>query len=103
MLLADQPSQGAGFALEELAEFEEDAGAGQRRGRRPGREGRGRRLDRAVDLGATGEGDTARPLTGRRVVDVAPAPACSVDALAVDGMLAVAHGDEPAWWMSDQS
>src|ERR1700724_974004 len=98
MLLADQPSQGAGFALEELAEFEEDAGTGQRRGHRPGREGVGRRLHCPIDICGAAKGDAARPLAGRRVVDVAPAAACSVDALTADVMLDVAHGDEPARW-----
>ena len=68
----------------------------ERRGRRPARERRRRGAHRPIDLAGGGEGDTADLLPGRRVVHVAPAPAGSLDGLAADIVLDVAHQDRPA-------
>ena len=91
VLVGDQPGQRARLAVEQFAEFEQDAGAGERRGRRPGGKRRGGSFDRPVDLGCGREGDPAASFAGRRVVDVAPAPARSLGALPVDIVVDIAH------------
>ena len=91
VLIGDEASQGAGFAVEQFAEFEQNARPGQRRRRRPGRKCRGSRLHRLVHLGGAGKGYAAGPLTRRRVVNITPAPARPLDALAFDVMVDVAH------------
>ncbi len=96
VLLGDGPRQRVVVAGQQFKEFEQDARARQRRGRGPAGERRRRSLDRPVDLTLGGESDAADLLAGRRVVDVAPAPAGSADALAADVMLDVAHQDAPA-------
>ena len=91
VLIGDEASQGAGFAVEQFAEFEQNARAGQRRRRRPGRKSRGRGPHRLVHLGGAGKGDAAALFAGRRVVNIAPAPTSPLGALAFDVMVDVAH------------
>ena len=97
VLLGDEPRQRVVLALQQFEEFEQDARAGQRRGRGPGRETPRRRprTARSTSL-CLGKGDAAHLLAGRRVVDVAPAPARPLDPLAADIMLDVAHRMRPA-------
>src|ERR1700730_5487968 len=96
VLIGDEARQGAGLAVEQFAEFEENARAGQRRRRRPGRKSGSGSLDCAVDLAGARESDAATPLAGRRVTDITPAPARSLGVLAFDIMVDVAHADAPA-------
>jgi hypothetical protein len=96
VLLGDHAGNGVAVAAEQFEKLEQDAGAGQRRGRGPARERRGRGLHRPIDLAGGGKGDAADLLAGRRVEDVAPAPARPLDLLAADIMLDVAHQDAPA-------
>src|SRR6516225_9085177 len=96
VLLGDHTRQCIVVAVQEFEELEHDACAGQGWRRRPSGKGRGRGLDRPIDLAGTGEGDPASPLPSRRIVDVARSPVRSGDALAVDVVLDVAHGDKPA-------
>src|SRR6516162_9203578 len=91
VLLTDQPGERTGFAIEKLAELEQDARAGQRRGRRPSRKGSRCGAHRHVDLTGSGKGDAAGSFAGRRVANVPPAPAASVDPLAVDIMVDIGH------------
>ena len=81
VLFGDQARQRVVVAVQQFEELEQHARAGQRRRRRPGRERRGCRLHRPVDLAGAGKGDAAALLAGRRVVDIAPAPARALGAL----------------------
>src|SRR6516164_4156092 len=91
VLFSDQTSQSAALAIEQLAELEQDSRSGQRRGRRPAWKGRRRRPHSPVDLFRRRKGDAAAPLASRGIVDIAPAPARSLGALAVDIVVDVAH------------
>ena len=91
VLIGDEPRQRAGFAVEQFAELEQNARAGQRRRRGPGGKGGCRGPHRLVDFAGTGKGDLTAPLTRRRVVDITPAPARSFGALAIDVVVDVAH------------
>ena len=95
VLLGDHPCQRIAVAMQQLKKLEQDARAGQRRRRRPARQGRGRGLYRPIDLAGIRKSDPADLLAGRRIVDVAPASARSIDRLAADIMLDVAHQDRP--------
>ena len=91
VLIGDQASESAGFAVEQFAKFEQNPGAGQRRRRRPGRKSRRRSSHRLVHLAGAGEGNATALFAGRRVVNVAPAPTSPLGALAFDVMVDVAH------------
>ena len=83
--------------VEQFAELEQDARAGQRRRRGPAGKRRGGGLrPRASTSAGAGEGDAAglfSPVAGLKTSP--PAPARALDALAVDEMVDVAHAGAP--------
>src|SRR5438445_228689 len=81
------PASLSSAAIRMPAEGEGHPRPGQRRGRRPVREGGGRGLARGVDLAGIGEGDPPRALARRRVEDVAEAAAGAGDDLAAHEMV----------------
>src|SRR5271165_727442 len=93
MLFGDQARETAGLTIEQLAEFEQDARAGQWRRRSPGGKGRGRGLDRPIDFAGAGESNAAAPFARCRVVHVAPAPARPLGVLPFDIVMDIAHAD----------
>jgi hypothetical protein len=95
VLGGDQPRQRVAVAFQQLAEFEQHARAGERRGRGPAGKRRGGGSDCPIDLVRARESDAAAALAARRVEDLAPAPARPFHLPAADVMLHVAHQDRP--------
>src|SRR5712692_4601918 len=99
VLLADDPRQGVVLAVQQFEELEHDACAGQRRRRGPAGKRRPGGLHGLIDRAGAGKGDAADFFAGRRIEDIAPAPAPTVagglDALAVDEMMDFAHALYP--------
>src|SRR5271166_3231053 len=91
VLLGDQPRQCVVLASEELEEFEHDPRAGEGRGRSPAGKRRRGCPHRLIDLARSGKSDAPDLLAGRRIKDIASAPAFALDPSAPDVMLDVAH------------
>ena len=87
-----QLGEGVVFLVHEFEEFEHDAGAPLRVGRRPGRL-RGFGIgDRRLNFRFAGERYLGLHITGIGVEDVASAPGGALDRLAADEMANIAHG-----------
>jgi hypothetical protein len=86
VLRRDQRRDAFGLAFEELAELEHDAGADERRRRRPLGKGGCGGAHRRIDLARPTHRHLARALAGRRIVDIAEPPRFPFPAAAADVM-----------------